>query len=128
MKAGDTFIVSYPGDEPSDLWIIATDPLVNDEIVMFRFVPVNPRVDPICIVRRGEHPEITRDVSVLYEASVIRDHNKVQAALAAGCTLGRPVSGPVLLRIQQGALDSDHTSERLKRIVRASMKAPKTTP
>ena len=67
LRGGDTFVIPDPGDDPDEIWVIASDPDLDNDVVMFKLETNNPRRDQACVIRRGEHPEITKDVAVSYE-------------------------------------------------------------
>ena len=119
---GSTFEIVHPGT-PEYLWVVCSKTNENDEFVIFSLIPWRPNVcDEQCIVERDEHPFITRKSIVDYQLGRQISINKLSKIDELGCYIkNQPVSNHLLKRIQQGAIDSMFTPQKLQPLIIASM-------
>ena len=122
MNLRDTFLNLVGPHE--HLWVVTTLPTDAGEVAIFNFTTRHPGSgrDDTCIVRPGEHPFLKRESIVAYGLG------KMLPVDAANQNryyfdFRQPISPALLARIQQGALESEHTPLKLQVVVRASMAA-----
>jgi hypothetical protein len=126
ISAGDTY--QYTGTDTDDhLWIVISDPLVDDNhVLVVNFTTYRlrddgtTRNDGTCRIQPGEHPFVKEETCIQYLAC----HQLKLVVLEEWLDVGKiilnqhqPASSVLLRRIQQGAYDSDQTPGYAKNIL-----------
>lgn len=114
MKIGDTFwLATYPG-YVAHLWVVIAQS--QGKVLIVNFSTLRDQADLSCVVRAGEHPDLTKDSVVLYHFAREADPEALNAAVAKGLLrTGTSFTGQLLVRILTGALKSSHLRRRFKR-------------
>jgi hypothetical protein len=116
LNTGDTFYFNH-AQAHHHLWVVAGGPTPSGDFAIFNVTTVCNGCDTTCLLNVGDHPTITHQsyVTYLHGRALPGSIETTQAHLFAW----RPPLAPgVLLRVQQGALSSIHTSAKLQEIVR----------
>jgi hypothetical protein len=117
MKLGNTFVQVH-------LWIVASLPWPDDgSIVVVNFTTRRKDSDTNCLVQAGEHPWVKHETVVEYEKARIFDLATQATVMKQPsiCPPHKDVSEELLARIQQGALISDLTKQKIQTIIKWSM-------
>lgn len=121
MKTGDTFVLRLPNKIPH-LWIIISDPTPRDEVVIVNVTTSDLGSDRSCVITHGEHPFITHESVIAYYFAKLISVEKIKEWKNRQYFESRqPVKPPLLRRIQQGAVDSDYTPQKIQEIIRQQM-------
>lgn len=115
MTLGDTFFVNHPSAHVH-LWVVAAGPTLRLEYVIFNFTTYWDGCDSTCVLQAGDHPFIKHLTCVAYSRGKLLPES-LTTSKAHSFAWKTPVSPPVLLRIQQGAIGSRFTPGKLKPIV-----------
>lgn len=117
MKVGDTFLLRYPIVDDKHLWIVAYDR--DGSIIIFNFTTRWPNSDITCPVEVGEHPFVKYPSVISYQHGRLFPPAAVGALLSHGIEKRLDAVSPQLLgRIQEGALRSPFTPQKLKKLMR----------
>jgi len=119
MNCGDTLLIPAPGtcEETPHLWIILTDPDPLCVIVCLSTLRYNK--DQTIVLRRGEHPFIGHDTTVLYEYAQSADSNHLDRQVVEGLALPHdPCNTQILKLVQDGILASPNTPPKVERFYR----------
>lgn len=116
MNIGDAFINVDPGSL-SHLWVIIAKAAEHVAIVNFNSRPsFSP--DDTCIINEGEHPFVVRDTIVNYRLATLVVDAVLESAKAHGyIDMQDAVSDELLRRIQEGALSSPYTPQKIQTAV-----------
>jgi len=122
--AGETFYLKARIKEDGHLHVtIYADPA--DGIVTAN-ISSDLRLEQTCMLNSGDHPFISKPSLIAYEHTKYLNPEEVTALESFGIDRKLdPVPAAVLVRIQQGALNSNHTSPRIKALIRKALQ-PKT--
>jgi len=128
LRAGNAFINSESGFIPSHLWFILSDPAKDSEHVLI----VNATsafhgrdVDSSCILKPGEHPFIRHESYIFYDGTRQTTSQKLKEGFEAEMLrFQESVSDELLLRMRTGLMQSSHTEERYKALLRAQGLVP----
>jgi hypothetical protein len=115
MRLGSTFLIEH-------LWIVVSLPTAESHVVLVSFTTRRWNSDTSCVVQAGEHPWVKHETVVEYEKARVFDPPTQQKVLAN--KMLRPqadVSLTLLTRIQEGALRSDLTAQKIQKIIQWSM-------
>jgi hypothetical protein len=100
-------------------WFVCTRPNADDEVVVVNattWVPDFP--DMTCVLEPGGHPDITHKVVMFYGKADIKKVNNFAALLKSRIwRQATDASDGLMLRIRQGACDSEFTPEELRQEV-----------
>jgi hypothetical protein len=111
MKMGDTFIATRGGlSTDSHLWIIASDPEIDeDRVLIVNLTTASRHHDKSCVFRRGDHPYIAHDSCINYGGSYIVSvatlHEKLDGGLIERC---QTATSAFMQRLWKGAAKSEH--------------------
>ena len=121
MNLGETFVNLNPSSPPH-LWVVCSTPDAAGEVVIFNLTTPSLFSDTTCVLRPGDHEWIDHDSVVEYERGRMFSEDLKSLMIRRGvyreCAPMRPA---VLRRIQEGALASPFTPERLAARARASL-------
>ncbi len=115
FKAGTAFWVRM--ERPKHLWIIISDPLLNDDNVLYVNLTTfdstasskDAENDRACILHVGDHPFITHDSCIYYYgAQTSRLSNLEEKAAKGELKLDQPADSALLARIRECAEKSIH--------------------
>jgi len=121
VRAGDTFYNRNPGS-PERLWIVASDPTPEGDVVIFMVAPRRPSSDVTCPIPLGHHPCVRVDSIVDYKMGRRLTAEMQATMLRCNFLDTRERLDPGLLRrIQVGALASEDTPEHLQALVAATL-------
>lgn len=113
MKVGETFL-GVIDDQHLCVVIAGTT-----ELAIVNFTSHRLPCDESCIVQPGDHPFVKHPTIVAYQRAFIQLNDELEAKRSAGSLRMRePLSASLLLRIQQGALISKATPNKIKNAVR----------
>ena len=121
MRAGETVLMPVPGVAVPHLWILVTEP--SQDTNLGEFVSVNSlrggKAQTV-ILRRGDHPYITKDSVVYFGDARLWDTTLIDADLASGAIQGLEACSAGLLRLlQSGILNSPYTPNSILRLCRS---------
>lgn len=119
MNAGDTFLM--PDAFGHHLYFILAT-LEDGSIVVCHITDAHHRVEHTCVISVGEHPFVTKESAVRYEAIYICPGENLAAFERQIRKEYGPLSDKLLERIRRGALSSDNTPDNVKEILRPLMK------
>ena len=120
MNLGDTFL-NQALDTPEHLWIVASLPTTDGQVAIVNLTTCRPGCDETCLVRIGDHPFVRRDSVVAYQHAKLVEQSKLQDWVKKGyCRRMVPTSKALLARVQQGALQSPHTPQKVQAVIRSS--------
>ena len=114
MKLGETYYVL------AHLWVVVSQPTADGSVVLVNFTTQRTGSDTNCVIQAGEHPFVFKPTVIAYEKAQVFDPAK-QDQIAKLCEMRLPVSAPLLRRIQDGALVSDLTPQKVQAIIRGSI-------
>lgn len=107
---------------PPHLWVVMTEPNDDGDIVAVMLATLRDRSDTTCILQAGAHAWIKHDTVPAYQIAEWQSIQRLQRLIDQKLVTPRdPLSAALLLRIQQGALDSARTSPRVKAAVRRTL-------
>ena len=125
MKTGDTFVLRLPNKIPH-LWIIISDPNPNNEIVIVNVTTSDLSMDNACIIKHGDHPFIKHESVIAYYHALLMSVDKIAEWKSKHYLESWPsVKYPLLKRIQQGAIDSEYTPQKIQGIIMKQMNKSK---
>jgi hypothetical protein len=115
MKCGDCVLMPKGGgNHIPHLWVVVTDPNAQGMCVIVNVTTLKHICDKTVVLCVGEHPFITHDSIVFYADAQIVLAGAIDNAIRGGVAQKKedcPL--PTLQRIQQGLLDSPHTSGKV---------------
>lgn len=117
MKLGNTFLSQH-------LWVVISLPWPDDEsVVLVSFTTRRKDSDTNCLIQPGEHPWVKHETVVEYEKARIFDlaMQRDLIKLTSTSPSHKDVSLGLLARIQQGALVSDLTKQKIQTIIKWSI-------
>lgn len=108
MNPGSTWVAVRADGH---LWIVLSEPDGKNNVAAVNLTTRRPPCDDTCIVTRGEHPFVTHDSVIMYQYARMWDYDILvdQVGKGTGVRAHRALSSDLLLRIQRGALSSQHT-------------------
>ncbi len=125
MKTGDTCVLRLPNKIPH-LWIIISDPTPNNEVVIVNVTTADLSVDTSCTIKRGDHPFIKHESVIAYHYARLISVNKItEWKTKHYYESWTSVKYLLLKRIQQGAIDSEYTPQKIQGIIIKQMNKPK---
>jgi hypothetical protein len=113
-----------PGDTiraSGHLYVICTNPEPDGSVVGFNFTDADGEPDKTCPVHIGDHPYITKESVVAYREGDQFLPRRVENLLKLQPISHGPVSAALLLRIQEGAINSSATSPLFKKLVKKTL-------
>ncbi len=116
MDVGQTFR-SLSGDRLSHLWVVVSKS-ANKDVVCFNVTTYKDDSDKACIIEAGEHDFIKHKSVIYYAEGHAYPEQTLDRVLKGDFVVGY-VSDGLLKRIQQGALDSEETPQKLQALVQA---------
>lgn len=121
MNLGESFLLKIEGGH---LWVVCSlaSAVSDGGVLLFNFTTYRLGQDRACVVVPGEHPFVTHETIVAYQHGRLVPP-KVQEAFCKHAEPQVQVSPALLTRIQNGALASDFTPDKLKLVVRKSVVA-----
>ncbi len=114
MNLGDTLFSTH-------LWVVCSAPTPDGECVIFNITTRRRDSDANCVIHPGEHVFVKQESVIAYERGRLIDLRMWSNAQKLGAKAYPPVSRDLLFRIQQGALKSDLTPQKLQKIVMGSL-------
>jgi hypothetical protein len=116
------FAYFNPIRTPPHLWVVVTEPNDDGDIVVVMLTTLRGRSDTTCILEAGAHPWIKHDTVPAYQIAEWQSVERLQRLIDQKLVIVRdPLSAALLLRIQQGALESSRTVPRVKAAVRRTL-------
>jgi hypothetical protein len=113
MNIGDCFWQATWPSYAEHLWVVIA--AHEGKALIVNFSTLRNQPDPSCVVKAGEHPNITKDSVVLYHYAREADPELIRSNIANGrLKPGVPFSGDLLLRILAGALKSKSLRAKFK--------------
>lgn len=114
MNPGDTIFSIH-------LWVICSEPQSNGAVVAFNLTTKNWDSDLTCVVQPEDHDYVRHPSVVAYEHGELFTPTHIKRLQKLAPQTYGPVSSELLHRIQEGALNSEHTPEHLKKVIRATL-------
>ena len=105
LQAGDTFKAADRSIE-LHVWVILSDPGNHPgyPVLIANLTSWRDGKDGACVLKRGDHPLVSRKTCMNYRDSKLVQAEKLEAALAQGLLVPcKPVSARVLRRMRDGA-------------------------
>lgn len=122
LRRGQTFVNARSGDDVlPHLWMVISDPQKSrNEVLIVNLTTVQgSNVDTTCIVRRGEHPFVSRDSFVYYaEARCTREADLEALLIRKMLSESAILSAELLEKVTRGAVESPHTKKKYKELLR----------
>jgi hypothetical protein len=115
VNLGDTLFST------THLWVVCSTPSPDGDAVIFNITTRRPDSDTNCIILPGDHPFVKKESVIAYERGQIMSLQNWVKAQKLGARTYPPASRELLFRIQQGALKSDLTPQKLQAIVKQSL-------
>jgi hypothetical protein len=113
MHCGDTLLMPARGPLKPHLWIVVTEPVDNQCVIVSVTTLRNDR-DETVTLGVGDHPFLTHASSVQFADAQFADDMKLMAQVAARNALPRqPCSQRMLKLIQDGILASPFTPKKI---------------
>jgi hypothetical protein len=116
FELGETFLRGH-------LWVAATLPDKDSNILGLNFTTKNPDSDTSCVIRKGDHPWVEHDTVIEYARPAVWTMAQQQLVLdnRDSCPSRGRVSSSLLARIQKGGLASKFLAPMLKEMIRKSI-------
>ena len=119
MTLKDTFLLKEAIS--SHIWVVSyhhTSP--SETIILLNFTtPQDGITDATCVITRSECPMLNHDSAIAYQFGQVFEGGNLAVLRRAGVRRYlTPVSEAVLLKIQQGAIASKFTPEKIKVLLR----------
>jgi len=111
LKASDTI-------KSDHLFVICTDELPDGNFLAFNLTSRDWDSDQTCVIQPSEHRYVSRPSVVAYKFGELLTPTHIDRLQMLAPQDYGPVSPNLLQRIQQGALASQETPDRLKNILR----------
>lgn len=122
MKPGDTFVLILPNKIPH-LWIVISDPTPSNKVVIVNLTTKDLSSDNTCIIQHGDHPFIRHESVVAYHYARLICVDKLTEWKIKHYIKSWPSVKQLLLRkIQQGAVDSEYTPQKVQTIISKQMR------
>ncbi len=124
MNLGDTF---FGLDRRGHLWAILSEPDNEGLVAVANFTTHDPEHRQTCSndcveVRQGEHDYPSHDSCIYYRGARLEVQRRIRDAVASKkFEQGAPLGASLLLRIQQGALDSMYTRPEVEQAIRRAL-------
>ena len=116
------FAFFNPMRTPPHLWVVISDANEEADVVVVMLTTLRARSDTTCVIQACEHPWIKHQTVVAYNIAEWQSVTRLEQLIAQRMVaLQPPLSAGLLLRIQQGALDSSRTPSRIKRAIRRTL-------
>ena len=115
MEVGETFRSLSDNDPDGHLWVIVAKN-ENSELVCFNISTLRAHSDKTCIIEAGEHDFIKHISVVYYAQGLVFSKHKLDQKILNDYATGF-ISDALLQKIQQGALDSEETPQKLQSLV-----------
>ena len=119
FRAGDTFL--YPLDQSGreHLWVVATEPDTDDQLVIVSLTSLRGSKDQTVILLAHQHDFVRHDTCVYYALAELTNSVKLETWLNSGAArMHRPMSREALALIQDGFTASDFTKKRIVEFIR----------
>ncbi len=109
MKQGDCFWNDSAPRLPAHLWVIISDPELDPEnVVIVNLTDATKFSDQTCILRPGDHADLTKPSCVAYGFAKITSVAALKKVQQCGSiSLTTPASPEMLDKILKGAQDGD---------------------
>ena len=118
MRPGDTFLLH---DGLTTFWVVITRPNAAGEVAIVSLGPADARSDDADIIGPADHPDVSEDSTARYRSALYVPLSRLQTARQRGLLDPmEPCSDQLLMRIQQGALESDFTEQGIQRAIEQS--------
>lgn len=121
MKQGDCFFNKAAPRLPSHLWVIVSQPDVDeDNVLIVNLTDVENHHDLSCVLDASDHPGIiTKRSCVAYQFAKITSLARLQEALSSGLLYSRdPVPSETLAKIINGAQETDELRGDCRELLR----------
>jgi hypothetical protein len=115
MKAGDAF---HLPDWFGGHFNFVLEVLDDGSVVVCNFTERKRYSDTTCVVKIGEHECVTKESVVYFAKAYVCSPGLALDALERQASHKAALSPELLTRLRQGALDSPHTPEYIKDLVR----------
>lgn len=113
MNIGDSFWLATFPSYVSHLWVVIGRK--EDKILIVNFSTLRNQPDLSCVVKAGEHPNLTADSVVLYHFAREAEVKPILSGIAGGkIKVGTPFTGDLRLRVLTGALKSKSLKAKFK--------------
>lgn len=100
-------------------------PDVGPDVALVSLTTLRSDSDRTTILRRGDHPYVQHESHVDYRRAIMTPAEPLRSAKDDGSLQQHePLSAGLLLRVQQGALDSGWTPRAVKEAVRRTLGVP----
>lgn len=115
MNPGDTFLI--PDGISTHLNLVLAV-LRDGSVIVCHFTTRRKYSDNTCVIQPGEHSFVQQETVVRYDQAHICAADRVQFLESVITRHLEPLSGNLLARIRQGALNSPQTPEKIKTALR----------
>ena|ERR1700674_3485937 len=115
MKAGDVF---HLPDWFGEHFNFVLEVLDDGSVVLCNFTERRRYSDTTCVVKIGDHECIKKESVVYFAKAYVCSPGMSMDALERQASPKPPLSPDLLARLRQGALDSPHTPEYIKDLLR----------
>lgn len=124
MQCGDTFLMPAPGGPlKSHLWIVITAPDERGNAVIVSLTTLRTDRDQTVILSAGDHPFVRHQTTVFYGDARIVDLQELSTLFGTHAAVRHQPCSPKLLKlIQDGALVSPYTPQKIVDFCRRSWK------
>lgn len=119
MVPGETL---FNVDAGNHLWVVVSVASSDGQLAIVNFTGFRPGEDSTCLVHPGEHPFVSKLSCIKYRFARMQPVEPLRDARERRqLQQHEPVSVPLLLRIQQGALVSRFTPVVVQKAVRSTL-------
>jgi hypothetical protein len=115
VKPGDTFLI--PDWAGAHLHFILSA-LPDGSVIVAHFTSRRAYTDDTCVIKPGEHPFVKKETIVRYDQAHICPAANLASLEGSIIRKLEPLSDELLARIQQGALSSPQTPDKIKKLIR----------
>jgi hypothetical protein len=122
VQIGETYLLTG-----GHLWVVCTPPDNDGSIVCLNMTSWKPGVDDeSCVIIPADHSWVKQRTVIAYERGKIlsKADQDIVDGMPAQCPRKTPVSAALLRRIQDGAIQSDLTPQRIQKRIRAVLGMP----
>ena len=127
FRAGQTFLYPFSEFETYHLWLIATDPNIEEHFAVVSFTSLKGSKDQTVLLRKAEHPFIRWDTCVAYMLAEVISEQQLRGRLESGeAKEHTPVPADIFALVLDGFLASDYTKKRVRSFIsqyKANIKA-----